>query len=67
MKDRKLLRREADGRLVPHADLWALTGGPINDLVVDAQGRAYVGNFGFDLMAGEPFATTTLVLSLIHI
>ncbi|WZB76986.1 SMP-30/gluconolactonase/LRE family protein [Achromobacter insuavis] len=61
MKDRKLLRREADGRLVPHADLSALTGGPINDLVVDAQGRAYVGNFGFDLMAGQPFATTTLV------
>ena len=39
MKDRKLLRREADGRLVPHADLSALTGGLINDLVVDAQGR----------------------------
>ena len=39
MKDRKLLRREAVGRLVPHADLSALTGGRINDLVVDAQGR----------------------------
>ncbi|WP_025137390.1 SMP-30/gluconolactonase/LRE family protein [Achromobacter sp. DH1f] len=61
MKDRKLLRREADGTLSQHADLSALTGGPINDLVVDDQGRAYVGNFGFDLMAGEPFATTTLV------
>ena len=30
-------------------------------MVVDAQGRAYVGNFGFDLMAGEPVATTTVV------
>ena len=61
MKDRKLLRREPDGTLAQHADLSALTGGPINDLVVDEQGRAYVGNFGFDLMAGEPVATTTLV------
>jgi sugar lactone lactonase YvrE len=61
MKDRKLLRREPDGTLTQHADLSALTGGPINDLVVDDQGRAYVGNFGFDLMAGEPVATTTLV------
>lgn len=61
MKDRKLLRREPDGTLAQHADLSALTGGPINDLVVDDQGRAYVGNFGFDLMAGEPVATTTLV------
>ena len=61
MKDRKVLRREADGTLVVHADLSALTGGPINDMVVDALGRAYVGNFGFDLMAGEPVATTTVV------
>ena len=61
MKDRKLLRREADGTLSVHADLSALTGGPINDMVVDAQGRAYVGNFGFDIMAGEAVRTTTLV------
>lgn len=61
MKDRKLLRREPDGTLTQHADLSALTGGPVNDLVMDDQGRAYVGNFGFDLMAGEPFATTTLL------
>ncbi|MGV2910094.1 SMP-30/gluconolactonase/LRE family protein [Achromobacter sp. AGC25] len=61
MKDRKVLRREPDGTLAVHADLSALTGGPINDMVVDAQGRAYVGNFGFDLMAGAPVSTTTLV------
>ena len=61
MKDRKVLRREPDGTLAVHADLSALTGGHINDRVVDAQGRAYVGNFGFDLMAGAPVATTTLV------
>lgn len=61
MKDRKLLRREADGTLVQHADLSSLTQGPVNDMVVDAQGRAYVGNFGFDIMNGAPVATTTLV------
>lgn len=61
MKDRKVLRREPDGTLAVHADLSSLTGGHINDMVVDAKGRAYVGNFGFDLMAGAPVATTTLV------
>src|SRR3954447_2434833 len=30
-------------------------------MVVDAEGRAYVGNFGFDLMAGAAPAATTLV------
>ena len=52
MKDRRLLRREPDGRLVVHADLAAHVQGHPNDLVVDAEGRAYVGNFGFDLMGG---------------
>ncbi|RSF08326.1 SMP-30/gluconolactonase/LRE family protein [Achromobacter aegrifaciens] len=61
MKDRKLLRRETDGTLAVHADLSAYTGGPVNDMVVDAQGRAYVGNFGFDLMAGEPVRNTGIV------
>ena len=35
-----------------HADLSEHCGGQLNDIVVDAQGRAYVGNFGFDLMHG---------------
>jgi sugar lactone lactonase YvrE len=29
-------------------------------MVVDAAGRAYVGNFGFDLMAGDPLEPTAL-------
>ncbi|MFI5319748.1 MAG: SMP-30/gluconolactonase/LRE family protein [Myxococcota bacterium] len=49
MEDRKLLRREPDGELVTHADLSAVATYHCNDLVVDARGRAYVGNFGFDL------------------
>lgn len=54
MRDRKLLRREPDGRFVTHAELASVAGGHCNDMVVDAQGRAWVGNFGFDLMGGAP-------------
>jgi sugar lactone lactonase YvrE len=60
MRDRKLLRREADGALVTHADLADLVSDHLNDMVVDAHGRAFVGNFGFDLMAGACVATTGL-------
>ena len=51
MAKRQLLRRTADGRLSLHADLGAVAAFHCNDMVVDAQGRAYVGNFGFDLGA----------------
>ena len=51
MARRQLLRRFADGRLELHADLGAVAAFHCNDMVVDAQGRAYVGNFGFDLGA----------------
>jgi len=47
MVDRKLMRRERAG-LVVHADLSALATFHCNDMVVDARGRAYVGNFGWD-------------------
>jgi sugar lactone lactonase YvrE len=49
MEDRKLLRREASGELATHADLSGVAIYHCNDMVVDARGRAYVGNFGFDL------------------
>jgi len=48
MEDRRVLRLEPDGRLVEHADLAHLATGDVNEMVVDPQGRAYVGNFGFD-------------------
>ncbi|WP_432937365.1 SMP-30/gluconolactonase/LRE family protein [Kribbella sp. CA-253562] len=35
------------------ADLSPITRGLLNDMVVDQQGRAYVGDTGFDLMAGD--------------
>ena len=61
MRDSKLLRREADGKLVVHADLADHVSAHPNDMVVDAQGRAYVGNFGFDLMSGADVSPTGLL------
>ena len=61
MRDRRLLRLERDGTLAPHADLSPLVSHWCNDMVVDDVGRAYVGNFGFDMFAGEPKRATCLV------
>lgn len=58
--DRRVLRREPDGSLVTHGDLSSHAAGQCNDMVVDAEGRAYVGNFGFDLMGGAPVGPTAL-------
>jgi len=52
MKDNRLLRRSPDGTLDVHADLAEHSQGMSNDMVVDVEGRAYVGSFGFDLMSG---------------
>ena len=62
MEDRKLLRREPGGALVPHADLSAVATFHCNDMVVDARGRAYVGNFGFDLHVQEKPRPASLAL-----
>ncbi|RZU32460.1 SMP-30/gluconolactonase/LRE family protein [Blastococcus saxobsidens] len=51
MKDHRLLR-VSDGEVSTHADLSGVCGGLMNDMVVDATGRAFVGDFGFDLMGG---------------
>lgn len=59
MEDRTLMRREADGRVVRHGDLSGIATWHANDMVVDAWGRAYVGNFGFPLHPmGAPVAAT---------
>jgi sugar lactone lactonase YvrE len=52
MTDRRVLRLEYD-RLVVHAELGDIAAFHCNDMVVDAEGRAYVGNFGFDLHTAE--------------
>ena len=62
MRDRRLLRLDEAG-LVAVADLSKLASFHCNDMVVDARGRAYVGNFGFDLHAEKPEpCKTNLVL-----
>jgi len=48
MHDRKLLRLDPGG-LTEVADLSQHATWHCNDMVVDALGRAYIGNFGFDL------------------
>lgn len=53
MRDHRVLRHEKDGSLVEHADLSALTDFHLNDMLVDGTGRAYIGDFGFDLMSGS--------------
>jgi sugar lactone lactonase YvrE len=62
MNDRRLLRQETDGRLVEVADLSGLASFHCNDMVVDRVGRAYVGNFGFDLVGGATPSTANLIL-----
>jgi sugar lactone lactonase YvrE len=61
MKDNLVMRREHDGSLVTHADVSSYVTGHPNDMVVDAEGRAFLGNFGFDLMAGADIAPTVLL------
>jgi sugar lactone lactonase YvrE len=60
MRERKLLRWD-DGELKEHADLSALSSFHCNDMVVDAQGRAYVGHFGFDLHNQADFKAAELI------
>ena len=72
MQARQVWRRWPDGTFALHADLGAVSKHMCNDMTVDRHGRAYVGNFGFDLdaemrargaqavIADHP--TTTLVL-----
>lgn len=61
MRDRRILRREHSGELVLHADLMSLAPWHLNDMIVDSKGRAYVGNFGWDLMSGGAPKTTCLI------
>ncbi|MFZ0087935.1 MAG: SMP-30/gluconolactonase/LRE family protein [Solirubrobacteraceae bacterium] len=51
MKDQRVLRHDPNGRMRVHAELGGFTDSWLNDMVVDAHGRAWVGCFGFDLMA----------------
>lgn len=61
MDDHRLLCRNGDNFSVL-ADLGKYCGGRLNDMVVDAEGRAYVGNIGFDLEAKPIEPRTTVIL-----
>jgi sugar lactone lactonase YvrE len=63
MEDRRLLRLDPGG-LTEVADLRRFATFHCNDMVVDAHGRAYVGNFGFDLHGGATPVPTVLTLVL---
>jgi len=63
MQDRRLLRLDAQG-LSELADLSSIATHHCNDMVVDAHGRAYVGNFGFDYEARA--AMVPAQLALVH-
>ena len=61
MNDRRVLRLDSDG-LHEHADLSNLASWHCNDMVVDSKGRAYVGNFGWDIFTSQTPVATNLVL-----
>lgn len=62
MQDRKLMQVEAGGKLSEYADLSNMVSYDINDTVCDASGNIYVGNFGYDLLAGEAPQTADLIM-----
>jgi sugar lactone lactonase YvrE len=59
MADRILYQWDRASGLVEHANLFAKASFHLNDMVVDSStGRAYVGNFGFDIFT--PFFSVAL-------
>jgi sugar lactone lactonase YvrE len=61
MNDRMLLRLDPQG-LASVADLSAQVPAACNDMLVDPRGRAYIGNFGFDLHGHAPPMPTVLLM-----
>ena len=60
MLDMKVLALGDDGQLRDYADLSAIAEYKGNDMVVAADGTAYVGNFGFGLDEGAAFEFAAL-------
>ncbi|QKD06591.1 SMP-30/gluconolactonase/LRE family protein [Mesorhizobium loti] len=57
-----LLRQQADGRLVTHADLRGLSKSPWNEIVVDGRGNIYVNGGRPAPAVGQQFGPGTIVL-----
>ena len=60
VRERRLMRIKGSS-LEQHADLSKMSPF-LNDMVVDRQGRAYVGNFGFDVLKGEASKPGSVIL-----
>jgi len=61
MKEHLVYRRRPDGEVVVHADVSEYCAGNLNDMVVAADGGAWAGNFGFDLMGFADPAPANLI------
>jgi len=61
MQDQRLLRLNNE-ELTEVADLSSFVTYSCNDMVVDKQGRAYIGYFGFDWAIGAPFVPAKVIL-----
>lgn len=59
---RRLVRLEDDG-VAEVADLSGLVKYPINDMVVDGLGRAYIGNMGYDFGQAAPSPAPILLVT----
>ncbi|MXW36236.1 MAG: SMP-30/gluconolactonase/LRE family protein [Chloroflexi bacterium] len=62
MEDRKLMRHVPPDGLEEVADLSSVATWHCNDMVVDARGRAYVGNFGSDTLSGDEVSPAAIAL-----
>lgn len=61
MADRRLMKLD-NFSLHEAADLSKLASFRCNDMVVDSQGRAYIGSFGFDFEHLKPFVPGEIIL-----
>jgi sugar lactone lactonase YvrE len=62
MARQAVVRIDGDGVQHVVADLSAITTCKCNDMIVDTNGNAYVGDFGYDLLHGAPPAPGVLAL-----
>src|SRR2546428_9534391 len=63
MFQRSLLRYSG-GRVTTYADLSNVARGTIDDMVIDGEGRSFVGDLGFDLRQNVPAAATGGLVSV---
>ncbi|MBY5882458.1 SMP-30/gluconolactonase/LRE family protein [Rhizobium leguminosarum] len=54
------INKIVDGKLELYVDLSNFATGDLNDFGIDDSGRLYVGNFGYDIFAGEPIKLTSI-------